>query len=61
MKHNLDDIKSEYYKVPEPEEEDTLIVSVVSVCCDAPVVVDGKTTLFYICTACQKPCDTEEE
>lgn len=28
-----------------------------SKCCKADVKVEGKTTLYYICTACGQPCD----
>jgi hypothetical protein len=29
----------------------------LSMCCDAPVIVKGRTTRYYICTACGEPCD----
>lgn len=28
-----------------------------SSCCGAPVRVDGKTTHYYVCIKCGKPCD----
>ena len=31
----------------------------LSVCCDAPVSVKGRTTLHYECNRCRKPCDGE--
>lgn len=30
-----------------------------STCCRAPVTVAGDTTHFYVCTACDVPCDVE--
>jgi len=26
-------------------------------CCDAYVKLEGRTTKWYVCVACQKPCD----
>ena len=28
-----------------------------SKCCGAKVIVRGKTTLYYVCLSCGKPCD----
>ena len=28
-----------------------------STCCGAPVKVMGRTTKYYVCTACQHACD----
>jgi hypothetical protein len=28
-----------------------------SICCGAKVVIRGKTTKYYVCLACGKPCD----
>lgn len=33
----------------------------VSVCCNAPVHVEGKTTLYYVCNNCHKPTDVKQE
>ena len=29
-----------------------------SACCDADVRVAGRTTHYYVCEACEKPCKT---
>ena len=39
-------------------EYDRIFKKPTSACCHAPVTVDGKTTHFYRCTECGKPCDT---
>lgn len=31
----------------------------ISICCDAPVTVEGRVTMFYRCTKCGKPCDAK--
>ncbi len=31
----------------------------ISNCCKATVSVEGKTTHYYTCNACGKPCDIE--
>ena len=28
-----------------------------SECCEAPVVVQGYCTLYYVCTECEEACD----
>ena len=33
----------------------------LSVCCDAPAEVFGKTTNFYVCSECGLACDTARE
>jgi hypothetical protein len=30
---------------------------IYSNCCDAPALVKGKTTLYYVCSKCLKACD----
>ena len=32
----------------------------VSTCCQYSVKVEGKTTKYYVCKKCGKPCDTKE-
>ena len=34
-------------------------VRVLSDCCDAPVLVRGRTTQWYTCMECEKPCDAK--
>jgi formylmethanofuran dehydrogenase subunit B len=29
----------------------------LSMCCDAAVLTKGRTTRYYVCTACGEPCD----
>jgi hypothetical protein len=30
----------------------------LSNCCEAPCSVAGRTTHYYVCKTCNKPCDT---
>ena len=30
----------------------------LSKCCGAYVIVEGKTTMYYVCLKCKKACDT---
>jgi hypothetical protein len=30
---------------------------IYSNCCDAPALVKGRTTLYYVCSKCLKACD----
>ena len=32
-----------------------------SSCCDGPVQISGKTTLYYTCMKCLKACDLKEK
>lgn len=41
---------------PIPEEKKEL-----SACCGVPVKVEGRTTHYYSCLACKRPCDLAEE
>ncbi len=31
-----------------------------SACCNAPVTIEGHTTLYYVCTKCKRNCDTKK-
>ena len=31
---------------------------IISDCCNAPVLVRGRTTLYCVCSRCLKPCDS---
>lgn len=41
-----------------PEQIDTVIDG-VSMCCGASIYVAGHTTHYYVCEACEMPCDLE--
>lgn len=28
-----------------------------SACCNSPVTIEGRTTMFYRCSKCGQPCD----
>jgi len=32
----------------------------VSICCNTSVYVAGHTTHYYVCEACEMPCDVKE-
>jgi len=31
--------------------------NVKSICCGAPTIIVGNTTMYYVCNKCGKPCD----
>jgi len=33
----------------------------VSTCCKAPVQVEGKTTMYWVCSKCGNSCDAVED
>ena len=37
------------------------VMTKVSSCCGASVYVAGTTTHYYVCEACEMPCDVEDE
>ena len=32
----------------------------ISNCCEAELRIEGKTTQYYVCSACGYPCDVKE-
>jgi hypothetical protein len=32
-------------------------IGYLSLCCTAPVTVEGRTTRYYVCTGCGQACD----
>lgn len=37
------------------------IIEYTSLCCNAPVDTMGATTMYHVCSQCNKPCDVTKK